>query len=1357
MSSQLKDNLYEEDLELLKSLHNFNKKIELKDKDDNILIKYLKNKQIIKDNTSDSLSLFTKELSRQIIKGNNIILPFIDPCHDLIEAYINCDNEKEKEIFKDNSIFIQLIENSFINRKVLFPIYSYFTEIYSDVDNLNESDEILNKLPKITNLFKLFYTLSESETKKINSFSSFCFMGSGLSLSGLSSLPQNTILRLKIDFLNSKYLYYINKQDDLVNSNGCFINYSKLFENKNIGEITSVTFMIANKTIRIYVNNSLTGFGKPLNDDAINILNNFYGQIKSINLSLNKECPNNIEKALHSKSMLPFPLKNDGVIFKNKFQIDKEKFMEKLNFQRVYTDLENVDFDIYNQNKNNDDIIIELVLKAQDVNLIKVNYINYKEEKFNVFDYFGGIIQFLPFLKIINGFYKNKNIKIINKIEKIAFLIDFTETILLIIFNHINKSGFEKQDNFGIYWSFFFYLLNKIELFKDQEINIDINNFSSYKLDIKNKIYFELFRKFLEFINSKDKDEKELIKKFSEILSDAKKDVNNISLFPEKTNEQLYRHLMKQLFIYNRLWSRQYLFFSKVPDYYHKKDKKIKIKYKRINNYTCNYQQPLIYPILEINKYYPDFKRFKLDNLYKKNNNEEEILNYDFSLDIYNNISTLSDYIDNKFLDNYQIANINKKCCLIKKMYHIKGEIGAIFDSNSKSNGKIFFISNFPEKRIGNNEDSKSKLCYGSVFPCLEKEKKRLLVFPMDKILFVLLRIYYYRKSGLEIFTTYNKSYYFNFWNENERNSIIQIFENHFKCIKDSKNTNIGWFNNDYVDVLKPLFNEEISLWNTKNFFYTNFDKLMIINLFSNRSFNDLYQYPVFPMLYNEIGYKRNMGQHIGFQELTEESIERKKLIQETYIYAQNYESDEEGESNPEKYYFNIMYSNITFTCNYLIRVFPYSFIAIEYQGDGFDDPNRLFYSIKKTLFNTLTQRGDLRELIPEMFYFPPLFYNKNNVELKKLSNNKKIDLVNIEEDFDGGNLRKYIFLKDMRQYLEEEKINSWIDLIFGIKKDYYQGSERYYKIQNDITFDFSLNNYNYDLLMQEYDFGVLPLQLLKQKFPENPKISDELKKEIFELNKKKYTKERFNCLIEGKESYICKGEKGINNKYLKIVNKIQNVSKNIFSKLYSRFKDNYSKENNNIKYLFVGDIFGNLSVYQKFRKNNENSKNIIMEIGPEKKLLDKIENPKKREYKLIGTLNDHTGEIKYIDYNPRLNLLIDCGSDGYINLYTMPNLKLILSIQAKDYNIKEPLNNVVLISNPFPMICCINSKYIIVFDINGEFINKIILEEKNIFFNIDKNCGLFNDSITYFKDGKEKEYSLVPDKKDIFIVKKFI
>ena len=79
----------------------------------------------IKD--KNNLSLFTKELSNQITNGNTIILPFIDPCYDLIEAYLSGDNVKI-------DIFKQLIENSFINRKNLIPIYAYFTELYSEAE-----------------------------------------------------------------------------------------------------------------------------------------------------------------------------------------------------------------------------------------------------------------------------------------------------------------------------------------------------------------------------------------------------------------------------------------------------------------------------------------------------------------------------------------------------------------------------------------------------------------------------------------------------------------------------------------------------------------------------------------------------------------------------------------------------------------------------------------------------------------------------------------------------------------------------------------------------------------------------------------------------------------------------------------------------------------------------------------------------------------------------------------------------------------------------------------------------------------------------------------------------------------------
>ena len=186
--------------------------------------------------------------------------------------------------------------------------------------------------------------------------------------------------------------------------------------------------------------------------------------------------------------------------------------------------------------------------------------------------------------------------------------------------------------------------------------------------------------------------------------------------------------------------------------------------------------------------------------------------------------------------------------------------------------------------------------------------------------------------------------------------------------------------------------------------------------------------------------------------------------------------------------------------------------------------------------------------------------------------------------------------------------------------------------------------------------------------------------------------------------------------------------------------------ENTLLKYLFVGDVFGKLSVYKKVKnshKFDKDSNSFIKEISSEKRIIDKIENRKKREYELIKSLNDHTSEIKYIDYNPRLNLVVDYGLDGFINLYTMPQLKLILSIQ-----INEPINYVVLMSNPFPMICCISSRHINIFDINGEKVNEINKKENAVLsFYIDKNCGLFDDYISHLENEKEVIFPLIPDK----------
>ena len=81
---------------------------------------------------------------------------------------------------------------------------------------------------------------------------------------------------------------------------------------------------------------------------------------------------------------------------------------------------------------------------------------------------------------------------------------------------------------------------------------------------------------------------------------------------------------------------------------------------------------------------------------------------------------------------------------------------------------------------------------------------------------------------------------------------------------------------------------------------------------------------------------------------------------------------------------------------NYLLRILPYSFLAIEFQGDDFDNPNRLFSSIEKALKSSLFLKSDLREMIPELYYMIDLFYNKNNISFDNLYDGSKIDNVEI-------------------------------------------------------------------------------------------------------------------------------------------------------------------------------------------------------------------------------------------------------------------------------------------------------------------------------------------------------------------------
>ena len=1345
------------DLGLLYSIHDYyTGKLNQKDINNNILIQYLNNRDIIKNNC-EKFSLFIKELLNQIDNNNTIILPFLEPTYDIIDTYINNDF-KDKENFE--KLLKKLIENSFFNKECLIPIYSYFTELYSEAETISESDDKINKFQKITDLWKLIYINCLNKSKSFSSVSSFCLLGTGFEIKLTKELPDDIYLRIRLNFIKQDLFTHV-KNEDLLSYTGGF-RYSFKDLKLNIQIVNFVDFEIKqdglNKIFWISFNGDKTRKISPcIFDNQINIFNNFYGQIKNIIISFHGK--DNYQEINDSIIIEPFPLKdNEGIIFKSSY-----KFKQKIKINPKDKVSDEFNYNIYGNEENN---IFELLIKIQNEKLFKANYINSKEDKFDVMNYFGGIIQFLPFLKIINGLHTNKNILLINNEKKGIILINFCKNILLVIFKYILNINTKEQNFLDQYINFFLYIINKLAPFRSKEKEIDITEFIPDNLNrINDSIYLKCIKLFIS--STFQHDNKELYSLIQNNYLNVKGNTgrtDNLNIFG-KTNSQLYRHILKQLFVYNNLWSKQYLFFKNVNKCYQKynqKEKKLEIKYKRLNYYTANFQQPLIYPILELDNYQPKFYKFAPEKLYK--NKSEKILKYNFSLDKYENC--LNERFIKNFLDNDNKEIKIYRCCLIKKMYHVKGKLYCFKNKSIYDNFSIFFLSDKDSdkdsvndsvnekcnKKDTNKQDtsSSSNLCYGSMFESMKKEKNRLIVIPRDKIVFVIRRIYYHRLSGLEIFTIDNKSYYFNlqkeildsFSNKEFKDNIIFFYINkYFQPIK-CQDQLLGWYNPKFQNVYYPLFSENIDNWHDRNI-YSNFDKLMIINLFSNRSFHDLYQYPVFPMLYDDIGgLKRNMKEPIGFQQINEESKERYNLIKESYEYSKDFAEDEDKNNI---HYFNVFFSNITYVCNYLIRVFPYSFIAIEIQGDGFDTPNRLFSSIDSTLHNTLNERADLRELIPEMFYFPPLFYNQNNIQLNKLTDGTEIDNVFIksEKKFDKKDM--YQFIKRMKNYLENEKdLNQWIDLIFGINKEFNDKKERYYDKNNNVEFISKPNVINDELIMQTYDFGVLPLQILSDKFPMQNNISKELEKEINEYNKNQFNQDHFYCLCNEKISFICLGEKGINSKYLDLINKSQKGKKflgieikwNFFNKL-----KNY-KPNDNIYYLFTGDSFGNLAVYDILKKTTfPESNNDFEIIDKEKKYSEMIEN---NQYRLLKKICAHTKEIKYIDYNPRLNLLADYSLDGFINIYTMPRLKLVRVIQTKDFNILSKINKIALISNPFPMICCATKAYIIIFDINGEFIKQYNIDKKcKVEFCVDKNLGIFNDFVIYTKSNESKNVEL--------------
>ena len=1390
-----------------------------KEEDNNIYLKYLKNPNIIFQSKGDlnnnNLKLLFKELNDDIDNGNNIVFPFLNICKNLVKAYIESDldekgekqnekgetpNEKGEESNKKSSnqiisiykqVFKKLKYNCFIHKNVLMDIYEYFSNLYDKVHEIKDDDKLMRKFCKMVNLFEIFY-----ENERNDNMSTICSLGGNIKISfnNKIKLSKGYQIFFNINIL-SLHLNDLIKSLNLIKINDIEEKYETLLNNISNQTLKSINFNVSSKAIDIQFKTEKREMKITLNVELdeiqeIYFFQDFYGQISSIDVTINNG--NNKEKY----KFLPISIRNGDSIYYYKKSKDEN-----------------------NLEKNN--LMPKIIIC--DKNLVNINYLNYNDKNFDIIDYFGGVIQFLPFYHICNTLNGRNLYKIsvdVNKIQEsndesanktednsyslikeyISNLVDFITKVIIKKLIETNK----ELKYFKKYAIFIFHLILNLDLELNLVYDTDKEIKKEKELEKKAKKknilpYIELLR--MIYYTQKNIFAFDTKSELNDlIMFDDIKDEVDLSAFkyPKKSINQLYKQYMKKLFVFNNFWSKKNVFYNI--------QKTKEIKYKQINYYTKNFQLPYDYPILEVKKYFPKFSKLR-DGIFAGIDNN--ILNYDFELNIRDKAKEVISILT-KTTNNSYINEKNEKCCLVKNTHHIRGAL--YFQKNNKNNNnKDFELMFHPQlkenekcnKNIYNTENEKKKrnnsrdsLCYGSVFECPVKELDRNIIIKSKDILFLLYRNYFHRISAIEIFTKYNKSYYFNFYNyfDNnniKKNPILNEFRisGLFKEIK-TKKEKLGLYNTKYESYLFPLFKDDINIWDKKIKYLSNYDLIILINIFSNRSFRDVYQYPIFPTLYNPIKLKRKMEEQIGFQELTDICKDRKMTIIKNY-------DDKENDDGEEKYLFNIHYSNPAFLFNYLLRVLPYSFLAIEFQGDDFDNPNRLFFSIDKTLKGTLTIKSDLREMIPEFFYMIELFYNKNNILFEKLYDGSKIDYVEINEN--DYSIPKTIkekkedfanFLFEMRNILEKEKdINKWIDIIFGIKQKYSIYDHRQYKnydSYSEIAFKNDLSKINSFYAMQYADFGLLPYQLFNKDFP-SKNYKNSYKSGLNNLNLELFEEEHINEINSPFVCSICKGSNLLNNNYIQIIDEKEQINnldyfdfpnkywqklniyllnKYIFTIIFDLFDKNINKQSKRsglFNYYFVGDIFGTLFIYSLLKakkdKNEEDEDYIELEapFDIENEELTKILTKKiiynnvklKRikipitknnktifefEIKLVKTLYNHSKEIKYIDFNPRLNLLLSYSLDNFINIYMFPKLKLINVIDTTLFKEENDINHfdkVVLISYPFPMIVCYNIEYIYLLSINGEIIKNEKLEENHIiFFYIDKNLGLTEDKV---------------------------
>ena len=169
-------------------------------------------------------------------------------------------------------------------------IYEYFSCLYHNVDGLKEEDILIKKYHKMINLFKVFY--QNGDNKNVSSISS---LGGTLKIIFNKPLIFSEGYQLLIDINISYYNFdNINKNLNIIKIREVRENYDSLLKIIDKQKLISINFSIGanNISIEFITDKRILNIAKNVQLTEISeiyFLEQFYGQISSIDISIKKE------------------------------------------------------------------------------------------------------------------------------------------------------------------------------------------------------------------------------------------------------------------------------------------------------------------------------------------------------------------------------------------------------------------------------------------------------------------------------------------------------------------------------------------------------------------------------------------------------------------------------------------------------------------------------------------------------------------------------------------------------------------------------------------------------------------------------------------------------------------------------------------------------------------------------------------------------------------------------------------------------------------------------------------------------------------------------------------------------------